>query len=261
MMWDSLIGASLEQAGRATMGVVGAWHRGVREAEAIALADAGGPQWSGGRGPVVLLGGLGETGPCLVPMVRWLERLGYDVTPYALRAGMGCSQRTVDSLARRVQIVADAAGEPVRIVGHSRGGQFGRAVGVQAPEAVAQLVTLGTPFDFWGGLTPPMAAMAWGLAAAGSVGVPGLLGLGCLIGACCRDFRASLRAEWPSDVPFTSIYSRTDGAVPWRSSHDPYAANVVVRGGHVSLLCSAAAQRAVASALSLPAERAAAPAA
>lgn len=249
MMWDSLVGAGLEQAGRTMIGLVGAWHRGVGEDEAIELADVGGRDWSGGRGPVVLLGGLGETDPCLVPMVRFLERLGYDVTPYALRAGMGCSQRTVDSLTRRVQILSDAYGEPVSIVGHSRGGQFGRAIAVQSPGSVERLVTLGTPFDLWGGLTPPMATMAWGLATAGSLGVPGLLRLGCLMGACCRDFRGSLRGSWPTEVPFTSIYSRTDGAVPWRSSHDPAAHNVVVRGGHVSLLCSAAAQRAVAAAL------------
>ena len=37
---------------------------------------------------------------------------------------------------------------------------------------------------------------------------------------------------WPAEAPFTSIYSRTDAAVPWRSSHDPHAHNVVVRHGH-----------------------------
>src|ERR1044071_6148504 len=133
---------------------------------------------------------------------------------------MGCSQRTVDSLTRRVQILADATGQPVRIVGHSRGGQFGRAVAVQSPESVGGLVPPGPPSALWGGLPPPMAAMAWGLATAGSVGVPGLLRLGCLMGACCREFRGYLRGDWPADVPFTSIYSRTDAAVPWRSSHD-----------------------------------------
>jgi len=249
MVWSAVMGTGLEQAGRMMIGVTGAWHRPVHDAEPIVAVGGDGEGIRGGRGPVVVLGGLGETDPCLKPMVRWLERLGYDVTGYTLRAGMGCSQRTVDSLERRIRILADGAGEPVRIVGHSRGGQFGRAVGVQAPDVVGQLVTLGTPFDLWGGLTPPMTAMAWGLAAAGSAGVPGLLGLACLVGGCCRDFRASLRAAWPDDVPFTSIYSRSDGAVPWRSAHDPYADNVVVRGGHVSLLCSAAAQRAVADAL------------
>ena len=151
-------------------------------------------------------------------------------------------------ITRRVRELADEAGQPVRVVGHSRGGQFGRAVGVEAPEAVSHLVTIGTPFDLWG-LTPIMAATAWALGAAGSAGVPGLYGLGCLVGSCCAAFRRALRAPWPDDVPFTSIYSRSDGAVPWRSSHDPSAHNVEVSHGHVAQLTSAATQRAVGAAL------------
>lgn len=244
MWWNSMVGLGLEHAGRVTVGLSGLWHSPVRAAPFA--ADGSEPR---GSGPVVLLGGLGETRPCLAPMVAWLERLGYDVTAYTIQAGMGCSQRTVDSLTRRVQAIADEAGQPVRIVGHSRGGQFGRAIGNRLPESVSHLVTLGTPFDRFG-LTPPMAAVAWGLATMGSTtGIPGLLGLGCLLGTCCREFRAGLRDPWPADRSFTSIYSRTDAAVPWRSSHDAHAENVVVRGGHVSLLTSAAAQRAVARAL------------
>ena len=66
---------------------------------------------------------------------------------------------------------------------------------------------------------------------------------------CCAAFRDTLRAPWPNEIGFTSIYSRSDGAVPWRSSHDPYAENVVVDSNHVAQLTSAAIQRAVAQAL------------
>ncbi|WP_018332461.1 esterase/lipase family protein [Actinomycetospora chiangmaiensis] len=234
--WNAMVGFGLANVGRATVGVTGLRHRSVGAAEEVT---------DPGRGPVVLLGGMCETGPCLEPMGRWLTRLGYDVHPFTLGAGLGCAQRTVDSLTRRVRTIADEAGEPVRLVGHSRGGQFGRAVGAAAPESVAQLITIGTPFDRWG-LTPSMTLVAWGMAAAGTAGVPGLFGLGCMAGRCCAGFRDTLRAPWPAAVPFTSIYSRTDGAVPWRSSHDPYAHNVVVEGGHIAQLTSAAVQRAVA---------------
>ncbi|NMO88637.1 hypothetical protein [Actinomycetospora sp. TBRC 11914] len=239
MWWNQVVGLGLEQAGRATIGLTGLRHRSVGEAEAVEHP---------GDGPVVLLGGLSETRPCLEPMSLWLTRLGYDVTPYTLGAGMGCARRTVTSLVRRVRELADDAGRPVRLVGHSRGGQFARAVGVEAPDAVSHLVTVGTPFDLWG-MTPHMSAIVWGLAAAGTAGVPGLYGLGCLVGRCCARFRESLRAPWPQDIPFTSIYCRSDGAVPWRSSHDPYAHNVVVPCGHIAQLTSAATQRAVGEAL------------
>ena len=239
MWWNQVVGLGLAHAGRATIGLTGPRHRSVGEAEAAEHP---------GDGPVVLLGGLGETRPCLEPMTLWLTRLGYDVTPYTLGAGMGCAQRTVTSLTRRVRDLADDAGRPVRLVGHSRGGQFARAVGTEAPDSVSHLVTIGTPFDLWG-ITPPMTALAWGLAAAGTAGVPGLYRLGCLVGGCCARFRDSLRAPWPQDIPFTSIYCRSDSAVPWRSSHDPYARNVVVPCGHIAQLTSAATQRAVGHAL------------
>ena len=239
MWWNSVVGLGLEQAGRATIGVTGLRYRSVGTAEAVEHP---------GDGPVVLIGGLGETRPCLAPMTLWLTRLGYDVTSYTLGAGMGCAQRTVTSLARRVRDLADDAGRPVRLVGHSRGGQFARAVGLEAPDSVSHLVTIGTPFDLWG-ITPHMSALVWGLAAAGTAGVPGLYRLGCLVGNCCARFRDALRSPWPAGSPFTSIYSRTDAAVPWRSSHDPDAHNVVVRHGHVAQLTSAATQRAVGEAL------------
>jgi triacylglycerol lipase len=248
MWWNSVVGLGLEHAGRATLGVTGLRYRSVGPVEAVDHP---------GEGPVVLLGGLCETRPCLEPMALWLTRLGYDVTPYTLGAGMGCAQRTVTSLVRRVRELADDAGRPVRLVGHSRGGQFARAVGLEAPDSVSHLVTIGTPFDLWG-ITPHMTAIVWGLATAGTAGVPGLYRLGCLVGSCCVRFRDALRSPWPAESPFTSIYSRTDAAVPWRSSHDPYAHNVVVGHGHVAQLTSAAAQRAVGEALARPARGSAA---
>ncbi|MEJ2870916.1 hypothetical protein WCD74_24350 [Actinomycetospora sp. OC33-EN08] len=235
--WNAVVGLGLATVGRATIGYTGLRHRSVGPHEDLPHR---------GRGAVVLIGGLCETGPCLEPLGRWLTRLGYDVRTYTLGAGMGCSQRTVDSLVRRVRTIAEETGEPVRIVGHSRGGQFGRAVGAAAPESVAQLVTIGTPFDR---VSPVMTAVTWGMAVAGTAGMPGLFGLECLLGRCCAAFRDSLRAPWPTDIPFTSIYSRSDFAVPWHSSHDPYARNVVVPSGHIAQLTSAAIQRAVAEEL------------
>jgi hypothetical protein len=43
--------------------------------------------------------------------------------------------------------------------------------------------------------------------------------------------------------------------VPWRSSHDPYARNVVVPCGHIAQLTSAATQRAVGEALARTADQ------
>lgn len=241
--WQAAVIGTLDQANRA----MALRSRRVSAAGAV------------GRGPVVLVGGLATTDSGLGPMARWLRDLGHDVTTWTVGNGLNCARRSVDALADRVAEVADAAGRPVRLVGHSRGGQFARAAGMRRPDDVAALVTLGSPFDV-PGVRLPMLWMATGLACAGTLGVPGLFSLGCLMGACCKAFRDDMRSPWPADIPFTSIYSRTDEAVPWRSSHDPHARSVVVPGTHLGLLTSRVARRAVAEALVRVPERAAGPA-
>jgi pimeloyl-ACP methyl ester carboxylesterase len=242
MWWNSVVGLGLEHVGRATIGVTGLRHRSVGRDEAVEHP---------GSGPAVIIGGFGETRPCLEPMALWLTRLGYDVTPYALGAGMGCSQRTAESLVRRVRTLADEAGEPVRLLGHSRGGQLARGVAAMAPESVSHLVTIGSP-DSMAGPSLPMAAVLWGFAAAGSLGVPRLYRLGCLAGSCCADYRAAVTGPWAPQLSFTSIYSRSDGAVSWRACRIPGARNVEVPNGHVAQLTAAHVQRAVGEAFAQP---------
>jgi pimeloyl-ACP methyl ester carboxylesterase len=196
-----------------------------------------------GRGPVVLVGGVGTTDSGLGAMRAWLERLGYDVVLHTVGIGTGCGGRSVARLCRLVERVDDGAG--VRLVGHSRGGQFARAA-VAAGAPVRALVTLGAPFDLVR-MSPPLLALGVFVSTAGSLGFPGLATLGCLRGSCCADFRAGLRAPVPA--PFTSVFTRGDRVVPWRSSVDDGADNVEVSGGHLGLLDRPDALRAVARGL------------
>ncbi|MBW0101335.1 alpha/beta fold hydrolase [Pseudonocardia sp. KRD291] len=186
-------------------------------------------------GPVLLVGGLATPVGLLRPMAHALEQRGHTVTPVAIGAGVGCAQRTVDTLVERIHAAADDAAEPVALVGHSRGGQFARVAAHAAPDRVAGLVTLGTPLGMTGVALPTYAAVA-AMAAAGTVGVPGFLRLSCLLGACCRAFRADLRRDWPPDLPLTSVYSRADRVVPAAASIDSRARNVEVGGGHLGML-------------------------
>lgn len=198
--------------------------------------------------PVLLVGGLGTTAPVLVPMTRWLTGLGYDPVPLAIGAGLDCGQRSVEALTAEIHASAERAGRPVRLLGHSRGGQFARAAGAQAPDHVAGLVTLGSPFDLFGLRFPTLAAGA-ALTMAGTVGAPRMATLSCLFGACCRGFRNQLRSPWPDRTPFTSIYSRSDRVVPAQASIDDSAHNIEVTGGHNALLTGPGAHAAIADAL------------
>lgn len=196
-----------------------------------------------GRGPVVLVGGVGTTDFGLETMRRRLTALGYRVAVHTTGIGTGCGADSVGKLRRVIERMDD--GDGVFLVAHSRGGQFARAATV-AGAPVRALVTLGTPFDPYR-LSAPLLALGFALGAVGSLGFPGLATLGCLYGDCCAEFRAALRT--PVRVPFTSIFTRGDRVVPWRSSLDDGAVNVEVSGGHLGLLDRPEALGAVAAAL------------
>jgi pimeloyl-ACP methyl ester carboxylesterase len=139
------------------------------------------PQRWLGHGPVVLVGGFCATGVVLGPMRRWLERLGYAVTTHTVGAGLDCAGRSVAALDETVHAVAGAHGEPVRLVAHSRGGQFARAVARRTDVPLHGLVTLGTPLDLYG-INGALMLQAAAVAAAGTLGAPGLASLACLDG-------------------------------------------------------------------------------
>lgn len=199
-----------------------------------------------GNGPVVLVGGFCTSDLTLDPLRHRLDRLGYTVTTHTAGAGMGCGRRTVERLGEVVREAADAAGEPVQLLGYSRGGQFARAVAADPAMPVRALVTLGTPFDVRG-VSVPLLLQGAALAVAGTLGVPGLFTLSCFLGPCCTAFHDTLRAA--PEVPFTAIYSREDRLVRWRACQDPAARTVEVPGSHLGLLVDPAPLRAVAEAL------------
>jgi pimeloyl-ACP methyl ester carboxylesterase len=167
---------------------------------------------------------------------------------------MDCAARSVTALRRRLDEAAefDHGDEGVRIVGFSRGGQFARVAAQDRP--VRALVTLGAPFELYR-LGPAALLPAVAVATAGTLGAAHLASLQCLFGPCCATFRRSLRA--PVHGPFTSVYSRQDRVVPWRTSVDPSARNVEVDASHMQLVSSAAVFRVLARELAVPASVAA----
>jgi hypothetical protein len=221
-----------------------------------AAVDDPPPDWAG-TGPVLLVGGFCATDLMLGPMRRWLEQLGYDVTTHTLGAGLGCAGECVDAVEERLRALADEHGRPVRVVAHSRGGQFARAAVRRAAPQTESLVTLGTPLDLYG-VNPLLIAQAAAVALAGTLGAPGLARLACLYGPCCAEFRDELRAPVP--VPLTAVYSREDRMVRWTAAHDPGVRSLEVPGGHLGLLVDPPALCVVAEALAAgaQAERAAA---
>ena len=54
-------------------------------------------------------------------------------------------------------------------------------------------------------------------------------------GDCCTEFWADMRAPFPDDVSYLSIWSRIDGVVNPRACHDPAARLLEVRSSHCGM--------------------------
>lgn len=200
------------------------------------------------RTPVVLVGGFGATGPVMAPLAEGLRARGHEVRLLVGGAAAGCARQATDVLTRETEGLAARHGRPVHVVGHSRGGQFARVAAVRTPGSVASLTTLGTPFALYG-LGPVALGLGAMVTVAGSLGVPGLATLTCLLGDCCREYRADLDEPWTADVPFTTITGVDDRTVPTVAGHAEGSTRVVVPGGHLDLLTSARSHHAVAEAI------------
>lgn len=188
--------------------------------------------------PVLLVGGLASTPSTFDVMQQWLLRVNARPHLAPVRYGVDCGERTARLVAAEAHRLADLTGRRCVLVGHSRGGQFARAVAVRHREAVRGLVTLGTPINRLVGVRPSLRAEIALLGALGSLGVPDLVRVSCLWGSCCRELRADIQSPVPADLRYLSIYSPQDELVSWRSCLDPWARHRSVAASHSGLVCA-----------------------
>ncbi len=153
---------------------------------------------------------------------EYLSRRGYGVHPWG-RPEILAFHRMSTVAIRRLEQVAEAAGGPVSLIGHSLGGIYAREVARAAPAHVRRVITIGSPFagDLKSNVVWPMYEAATGTR----------------IGSIPDETMERLNSPLP--MPSTAIYSRTDGVVSWRACIDvdaPTAENIEVRGSHIGLL-------------------------
>lgn len=185
--------------------------------------------------PALLIPGFMAGDASLRVMRGWLRRRGHRVRTSGIRTNVGCAERIVDRLERRLRELADDAGEPVFVIGQSRGGALARVLAVRAPDAVAGIAMLGSPVaDSLAVSSHVLRTVQW-VAALGDLGVPGLFSNTCKDGDCCADFRAELAAPLPPGLPATAIYSRSDGIVDWQACVDPHARGVAIESSHCGM--------------------------
>jgi pimeloyl-ACP methyl ester carboxylesterase len=150
--------------------------------------------------PVLLLPGFLACDLSMAPMRRYLKELGYDSYAWSMGRNMGGVSRMRSALRDRLAGIHSATGRKVSVVGWSLGGVYARDLALQAPEMVRSVVTLGSPFA-----NDVRATNATRLYEA-------------LTGETVEDnseLRNAIAGDLP--VPTTSIYSRADGIVNWRT--------------------------------------------
>ena len=151
------------------------------------------------------------------PLRRFLRYLGYESLPWHLGRNRGRPEHDAELLARRLPEVR-RPDEPITLIGWSLGGVVARLVAQTRPEAVREVITLGTPVE--GG--PKYTAVGDRFARAQGIDLD--------------EFEGHVHDINREGVtaPVTAIYSRSDGIVGWRAAIDRY--NTHAR--HVRLPCS-----------------------
>jgi hypothetical protein len=187
--------------------------------------------------PVLLVGGMLTAPPVMLSVLQdWLRQLGCVPMIAPTRLGVGCGEEGARNVTQWLKKLADDTGQRPAVIAYSRGGQFARATAVRHPELVRSLITLGSPLAHLTGVHPLLRLEIYALGLAGTLGVPGLFGASCLWGSCCRELRAQIAGEFPSEIPFLSVYSRRDEMVDYRSCQDPASRHFEVSTTHGGLV-------------------------
>jgi len=165
---------------------------------------------------VVVVPGFLATDFYLTEFRAWLRRIGYTSFDSNIGVNAECPNLLIKHrLTATIEKAYRARKKKVHLIGHSLGGVLVRAVASQAPEMVASVITLGSPFR---GITlhPTVLRIAQTvrgqiLSRHGKDVLPG-----CYTGACTCRFIESLEESLSRSVRQTAIYSKADGIVDWR---------------------------------------------
>lgn len=204
---------------------------------------------AGAGQPVMLVPGFIAGDLSLRPMAGWLRTHGYRTYRAQIRSNVACTRSATDRLERRLAEIADRRGRPVALVGHSLGGLLAKALATRRPDLVSAVVTLGSPLLAPGAVHLVLKVDLAVLAGLRRLGVASVMGADCIGGECARLSWDEVNIGPPPRLPYTSVYSRRDGIVDWRSCLDPLARHVQVRSSHVGMAVDREAWDAVGAAL------------
>lgn len=188
--------------------------------------------------PVLVLPGFMASDKSTGFLRKYLTDLGYDARAWGNGRNLGRFYKMRDVLSQQLRDLHAETGRQVSLVGWSLGGVFARYLALTHPEVVRSVVTLGSPFA--GDINATNAKRLYEYMSGEGEPDPGDL--------------ARLAGDLP--VPNTSIYTRLDGVVNWRTCLPKPAANAeaieVHLASHLGIGGNPAALWAVADRLAQP---------
>jgi pimeloyl-ACP methyl ester carboxylesterase len=187
--------------------------------------------------PVLVFPGLLASDASTRPLRRFLEGRGYAAYGWEQGTNRGPRAGVLDACRERIKEIRKRHKRRLSLIGWSLGGIYAREVAKLHPDLVRQVITLGTPFA-----GHPRATNAYTL-------------FRLLSGHRAEDPRLIEHLRQPPPVPFTSIYSRSDGVVHWRCSvqrNGERSENIEVSASHFGIGFNPLALYAVADRLAQP---------
>lgn len=175
--------------------------------------------------PVLVIPGFTASDRSTGILRRYLTHLDYDAHTWDLGRNLGPRSIGADGqhLAARLREIHHRTGRTISLVGWSLGGVMARQLSRLAPDAVRQIITLGSPF---GG--DPRATNVLKM-------YERMTGHRIKDPKTQRDLAESRKAP---PVPSTAIYTRGDGIVAWQNCVEPESPttdNIEVHGSHCGL--------------------------
>jgi pimeloyl-ACP methyl ester carboxylesterase len=186
---------------------------------------------------VLVLPGLVAPDASTVMLRGFLRRQGWRTHGWRQGFNLGPREGVIEACVERIHTLHRRSGRKISLVGWSLGGVFARELSKMLPQAVRQVITLGSPVG--SDTHASNARRVYEFVSGERAYAPELMA----------------RLREPAPVPCTSVYSRSDGIVHWRSSLQPpgaQAENIAVRASHTGMGMNPRVLRLVAERLAQP---------
>lgn len=187
--------------------------------------------------PVLVLPGLVASDASTKLLREFLKGRGYQVQGWGLGRNYGPRPGVEEAMLALVDKLHAQTGRKISLIGQSLGGAYARLLAARRPDAVRGVITLGSPVT-----GHPRSSNAWRVYEFTS-------------GKSAVDPARWKQVTQKPLVPTTSIYSRSDGVVAWRSSLEEAGAHtesIEVISSHLGMAVHPAVLFAVADRLAQP---------